>query len=69
MSNVTQGFLDDVEETIKGMWGIGMIPSIQRLEVMMKDKHGANADMLRDAAKELLKQNRIASLPIDQPES
>lgn len=66
---LTASFLDDVEKTIKGMWEVGMIPTIQRLEVALKDKHFANADMIREATKELYDKNRIRSLPLDQPDT
>jgi len=56
---LTASFLDDVEKKIKGMWEVGMIPSIQRLEVALKDKHFATADKIRGAAKELLDKERI----------
>jgi hypothetical protein len=70
MANLTPSFLNDVEKAIKHMHSIGMIPSIQRLEVMMKRGHGAaDADMIRQATEELLKQKRIQTLPLDQPDT
>ena len=51
------------------MQSIGKVPSIQRLEVMMKRVHGAaDSDMIRQATEELLEQKRIQSLPLDQPD-
>jgi len=55
---MTASVLGDVEKTIKGMWEPG-IPTIQRLEVTLKDKHFASADMIREASKELYDKNRI----------
>jgi hypothetical protein len=64
---LTASFLDDVEKTINDMWKVGMIPSIQRLEVLLRDRHFATTPMIREAAKELLDKDRIKSLPLDQP--
>ncbi|MGC1646000.1 MAG: hypothetical protein WA741_09240 [Candidatus Sulfotelmatobacter sp.] len=70
MANLTPSFLNDVEKAIKHMQSIGMVPSIQRLEVMMKRGHGAaDSDMIRQATEELLEQKRIQSLPLDQPDT
>ncbi len=66
---LTASFLDDVEKTINDMWKVGMVPSIQRLEVLLKDRHFATADMIREATKELLNKDRITSLPLDQPDT
>jgi len=66
---ITASFLDDVEKTINDMWKVGMVPSIQRLEVLLKDRHFATADMIREATKELYDKNRIRSVPLDQPET
>jgi hypothetical protein len=65
--SLTASFLDDVEKTINDMWNVGIVPSIQRLEVALKDRHFADADTIREATKELLDQGRIKSLPLDQP--
>jgi len=70
MANLTPSFLNDVEKAIKHMQSIGTVPSIQRLEVMMKGGHGAaDSDMIRQATEELLEQKRIQSLPLDQPDT
>lgn len=66
---MTASFVDDVEKTINDMWKVGIIPSIQRLEVLLKDKYFATADKIREAAKELLDKDRIKSLPLDQPDT
>ena len=70
MRPLTPTFLDEVEKAIKDMGERGVVPSIQRLEVMMKHRRGASdADLIREATKELLEKKRIPSLPLDQPET
>ena len=69
MSMVTESFLDDVQKAIEGMWNMGIVPSIQRLEVALKDRHFADGYTIREATKKLLDQDRIKSLPLDQPET
>jgi hypothetical protein len=70
MATLTPSFLNDVEKAIKHMQSIGMVPSIQRLEVMMKRGYGAaDAAMIRQATEELLEQERIQTLPLDQPDT
>jgi hypothetical protein len=48
---------------------MGIVPSIQRLEVALKDRHFADGDTIREATKKLLDQDRIKALPLDQPET
>jgi hypothetical protein len=52
-----------VESAINALWKNGIVPSIQGLE----STTGLDADTVRQATEELLKQNRISSLPLDQP--
>jgi hypothetical protein len=70
MAPLTASFLNDVEKAIKHIESIGMVPSIQRLEVMMKRGYGAaDSDMIRQATEKLLEQKRIQTLPLDQPDT
>lgn len=57
--------VDSIESAINAMWSNGVIPSIQRLEVTT----GLDAETIREATKELERQGRIKSLPLDQPET
>jgi hypothetical protein len=68
---LTPGFIDAVEQAIRDMWEMGMVPSIQRLEEMMKRRYGAaETDMIWEAIQELEKQNRLDELlPLDGPET
>lgn len=65
MPPLPPSFVDAVEKAIRAMQDAGMVPSIQRLEATM----GGNPDMIREATKDLLKQNRIGTLPLDQPQT
>jgi hypothetical protein len=65
VSTVNPSVVDSIETAIKALWASGIIPTIQGLEVTT----GVNADTIREATQELLKQGRIRSVPLDQPET